>query len=60
VPVGDPVVIEGDEENHRRGLGDDLAITCLSDARSSIAKLLGIDVTENLLDTVFSKFCVGK
>jgi len=42
------------------GLGDDLAITCLSDARSSIAKLLGIDVTENLLDTVFSKFCVGK
>ena len=42
------------------GLGDDLAITCLSDARSSIAKLLGIDVTENLLDTIFSKFCIGK
>ena len=42
------------------GLGNDLAITCLSDARSSIAKLLGIDVTESLLETIFSKFCIGK
>lgn len=41
-------------------LGDDLAITCLSDARSHLAKLLGIDATENLLDTIFSQFCVGK
>lgn len=42
------------------GLGDDLAITCLSDARSHLASLLGIDATENLLDTVFSQFCIGK
>ena len=41
-------------------LGDDLAITCLSDARSHLARLLGIDATENLLDTIFSQFCVGK
>lgn len=42
------------------GLGDDLAITCISDARSNLATLLGIDATENLLDTIFSQFCVGK
>ncbi|MBP8684467.1 MAG: tRNA uridine-5-carboxymethylaminomethyl(34) synthesis GTPase MnmE [Synergistaceae bacterium] len=42
------------------GLGNDLAITCLSDSRSELAKLLGIDATENLLDTIFSQFCVGK
>ncbi|MDD3045543.1 MAG: tRNA uridine-5-carboxymethylaminomethyl(34) synthesis GTPase MnmE, partial [Candidatus Delongbacteria bacterium] len=41
-------------------LGDDLAITCLSDSRAELAKLLGIDATENLLDTVFSQFCIGK
>ncbi len=42
------------------GLGNDLAITCLSDARSHLARLLGLDVTENLLDKLFSQFCVGK
>lgn len=42
------------------GFGDDLSITCLSDARSHLAKLLGLDATESLLDTIFSQFCVGK
>ena len=42
------------------GLGDDLAITCLTDARSHLARLLGYDVSESLLDKLFSQFCVGK
>lgn len=41
-------------------LGDDLSIICLSEARSHLARLLGIDATENLLDIVFSQFCIGK
>lgn len=41
-------------------LGDDLAISCLLEARSQLARLLGLDATENLLDTIFSQFCIGK
>lgn len=42
------------------GLGDDLAITCIYDARSQLSSLLGLDATEDLLDVVFGSFCVGK
>lgn len=38
----------------------DMIITSISSARSQIANFLGIDATEDLLDTIFSKFCVGK
>ncbi len=41
-------------------LGGDLAITCITEARSHLARLLGLDVSENLLDNLFSQFCVGK
>ena len=42
------------------GLGDDLAISCLSEGRLSLAAILGLDATENLLETIFSQFCIGK
>ncbi|MDO4218557.1 MAG: tRNA uridine-5-carboxymethylaminomethyl(34) synthesis GTPase MnmE [Synergistaceae bacterium] len=42
------------------GAMPDLIITHISNARQQIANFLGIDATEDLLDTVFSKFCVGK
>lgn len=41
-------------------LSDDLILTCIADARSHLSALLGLDPTEELLDTVFSSFCVGK
>ena len=43
-----------------KDLGDDIVLACLSEARAQLAALLGIDATEELLDTVFSSFCVGK
>lgn len=38
----------------------DVIITTVSSARKQIANFLGVDATEDLLDAVFSKFCVGK
>lgn len=39
---------------------DDAAASCVAEARSHIASLLGLDASESLLNVVFSKFCVGK
>lgn len=38
----------------------DIIITTLSSARRQMANFLGLDATEDLLDTVFATFCVGK
>lgn len=42
------------------GLGDDLTLSCIAAARASLSALLGLDPAEELLDAVFSGFCVGK
>ena len=42
------------------GIGDDLVLSCISDARAQLSSLLGIDASEDLLDKIFSSFCVGK
>lgn len=44
----------------RENMGDDLAISCVAEARAQLSALLGLDTTEELLDTIFSSFCVGK
>ena len=41
-------------------LGEDVSISCVAEARSQLSSLLGLDCTEELLDAVFGKFCVGK
>lgn len=41
-------------------LGEDVSISCVAEARSQLSSLLGLDCTEDLLDAVFGKFCVGK
>lgn len=41
-------------------LGDDLTISCITEARAQLSTLLGLNPTEELLDMVFSSFCVGK
>lgn len=40
--------------------GDDLILSCVSEARGHLAALLGLDAAEDLLDMVFGSFCVGK
>ena len=42
------------------GIGDDVTISCISDARIHLSSLLGLDASEDLLDAVFGSFCVGK
>lgn len=44
----------------QRADGIDAAGSLLAEASVSIAALLGADATEELLDAIFSKFCVGK
>lgn len=40
--------------------GDDLILSCVSEARWHLSALLGLDSSEELLDTIFGNFCVGK
>ena len=42
------------------GLGQDIAGTCITDARVNMERLIGITPDESLLDTIFKQFCVGK
>ncbi|MDR3353794.1 MAG: tRNA uridine-5-carboxymethylaminomethyl(34) synthesis GTPase MnmE, partial [Synergistaceae bacterium] len=40
--------------------GIDVVCALLADAAALVAALLGVDATEDLLDRIFSDFCVGK
>ncbi|MDO4559514.1 MAG: tRNA uridine-5-carboxymethylaminomethyl(34) synthesis GTPase MnmE [bacterium] len=42
------------------GAGGDLVLSCLAEARGQLSSLLGLDASEELLDKIFSSFCVGK
>lgn len=42
------------------GLGQDIAGSCIAEARSAMERLLGISGDDTLLDYIFSQFCVGK
>lgn len=44
----------------REDIGVDVAGSLLAEASSYLAAPLGADATEELLDTIFSTFCVGK
>ena len=41
-------------------IGDDVAVSCIADARSNLAEVIGIDPTEDLIERIFGDFCVGK
>ncbi|MDO4988106.1 MAG: tRNA uridine-5-carboxymethylaminomethyl(34) synthesis GTPase MnmE [Synergistes sp.] len=41
-------------------MGDDIAVSCVFEAVSSLASLLGADASEEILDKIFGTFCVGK
>ena len=40
--------------------GIEIVASPLQEAISALAELLGKDATENVLDTIFSQFCIGK
>ncbi|MBQ9565898.1 MAG: tRNA uridine-5-carboxymethylaminomethyl(34) synthesis GTPase MnmE [Synergistaceae bacterium] len=45
---------------HEEGLGQDLAAGALGRARQALDELLGVAYDDALLDSIFSRFCVGK
>ena len=42
------------------GLGDDLIVIELRDALEHLGQIVGAVYTDDLLDRIFSKFCIGK
>ena len=52
--------VEGFEAARTAGLPPEIAATHLQDATLRLEELLGVVTTEELLDAVFSSFCVGK
>lgn len=42
------------------GMTPDIAAICVEEAAASFAELTGERITDNIVDEVFSKFCVGK
>ena len=39
---------------------EDLLTIDLTDAYTSLSQILGIEVTEDIVNEIFSKFCMGK
>ena len=44
----------------RENIGQDVTAELLAEARRSLERLLGLDCDDALLDSIFSRFCVGK
>ena len=42
------------------GIGEDVCAGLLGSARMSMLRVLGLDAGDELLDSIFSRFCVGK
>lgn len=42
------------------GLGQDAAATAIAEARGCLERILGLSWDDALLDTIFSRFCIGK
>lgn len=47
-------------QSRANGFGADALGVCLQDALAALCTLTGEDVSESVIDEVFSKFCVGK
>ncbi len=46
--------------SHERGSGPEALLVDLREALSGMSRTLGLDVEEEVLDRIFSSFCVGK
>ena len=45
---------------HAEGWTEDVVVMCLEEALKALAELTGKNVTEETLEQVFSRFCIGK
>ena len=52
--------VEAASEALKSAAGEDAALSCVSEGAAQLASLLGLDAGEELLDKIFSAFCVGK
>jgi len=50
----------GAQESLRSGMPDDLVAIDLTAALNALGEITGETVTEDLLETIFSRFCIGK
>ncbi len=48
------------DETLRHGLPADLAVVQLTEAIQALGLILGVEADTNLLDEIFSRFCIGK
>ncbi len=48
------------EESQVKGMPDDFVTIDLTAALNALGEITGETVTEELLDTIFSRFCIGK
>ena len=48
------------KESLESGIGEDVCAGLLGSARMSMLRVLGLDAGDELLDSIFSRFCVGK
>jgi len=50
----------GAQESLRSGMPDDLVALDLTAALNALGEITGETVTEDLLETIFNRFCIGK
>ena len=48
------------KESLESGIGEDVCAGLLGSARMSMLRVLGLEAGDELLDSIFSRFCVGK
>jgi tRNA modification GTPase len=53
-------LVEEAAETFISGVGLDVALDLLAGSRECLSRILGLSAEENLLDRIFSNFCIGK
>ncbi|HQH13240.1 MAG TPA: tRNA uridine-5-carboxymethylaminomethyl(34) synthesis GTPase MnmE, partial [Candidatus Sumerlaeota bacterium] len=48
------------DRKSRNGVPDELAMMDMREAHKAIADIIGDEIDEEVLDQIFSRFCIGK